>query len=265
MRVTAPNKKGFTLIELLVVIAIIALLMSIIMPALRKVKDQAKMAVCLSNTKQLTVAWIMYADENNNKLVSSFYWTPPIMHAGTNNPLPLDEQLDDLEKGPLFPYLGGSTGIYRCPTQKKDIARSYNISHAMSPDKGAAYGGLDTLAWAGESPDIPLVTKLSNIKNTSGRLVFVDEFTVTWGPWTQWYSKESWWNQPPVQHNEGTVFSFSDGHSERWKWHDDRTMELGLMSFEDYTASYGYANAPSPDNEDLHKVHRAYWGKMGYR
>ena len=55
--------KAFTLIELLVVIAIIALLMAVLMPALSRAREQGKRAVCLNNVKQLTFAWIMYADE----------------------------------------------------------------------------------------------------------------------------------------------------------------------------------------------------------
>jgi len=62
--------KGFTLIELLVVIAIIALLMAILMPALKRAKEQGERAVCLSNLKQLGLAWILYADDNEDKLVS---------------------------------------------------------------------------------------------------------------------------------------------------------------------------------------------------
>ena len=61
---------GFTLIELLVVIAIIAVLMGILMPALSRVREQGKRATCLSNLKQLTLSWIMYADDNDDKLVN---------------------------------------------------------------------------------------------------------------------------------------------------------------------------------------------------
>jgi prepilin-type N-terminal cleavage/methylation domain-containing protein len=64
-------RKGFTLIELLVVIAIIALLMSILMPALTRVSDQAKYVVCKNNLHQLAIAWKMYLDENKNKFPES--------------------------------------------------------------------------------------------------------------------------------------------------------------------------------------------------
>ena len=62
--------RGFTLIELLVVIAIIAILMAILMPALNRAREQGKRAACLSNLKQLTLSWIMYADENDDRIVS---------------------------------------------------------------------------------------------------------------------------------------------------------------------------------------------------
>jgi prepilin-type N-terminal cleavage/methylation domain-containing protein len=59
------NSKGFTLIELLVVIAIIAILMSILMPALQRVRKQARAVACQSNLKQWGVIWNMYTDDNN--------------------------------------------------------------------------------------------------------------------------------------------------------------------------------------------------------
>ena len=64
------KKNGFTLIELLVVISIIALLLSILMPALQLAKEAGKRVVCLNNQKQLSLGWTMYAGENDEKFCS---------------------------------------------------------------------------------------------------------------------------------------------------------------------------------------------------
>ena len=66
------SKKAFTLVELLVVIAIIALLLSILMPALTKVKKQAAAAICLSNVKQWGAVFSMYANDNKDCFPQSY-------------------------------------------------------------------------------------------------------------------------------------------------------------------------------------------------
>jgi len=68
------KSQGFTLIELLVVISIIALLMSMLMPALSRVKDQAKAVVCMSNLKQWAVAYWMYTEDNKGLFARDYYW-----------------------------------------------------------------------------------------------------------------------------------------------------------------------------------------------
>ena len=64
------NRRAFTLIELLVVIAIIAILLSVIVPALKRVKEQGKRAVCLNNLRQMMLAWNLYAENNGSRIVS---------------------------------------------------------------------------------------------------------------------------------------------------------------------------------------------------
>ena len=76
------KKRGFTLIELLVVIAIIALLLAILMPSLKKAKDAAKRAVCLSHLHSLGLSWVMYAGENDNLIPYAF--TRRVTATGTN-------------------------------------------------------------------------------------------------------------------------------------------------------------------------------------
>ena len=97
----ATLRKGFTLIELLVVVAIIALLMAILIPALQTAREQGKRAVCLSNLKQLTIAWIMYADENEGKICTAWVGRPDswVRMAGQN--ASEDRQIKAMETGVL--------------------------------------------------------------------------------------------------------------------------------------------------------------------
>ena len=65
------KNKGFTLIELLVVITIIAILMAILTPALKIIREQGKRVVCLSNVAQLAKGWILYSEDNDGKLIET--------------------------------------------------------------------------------------------------------------------------------------------------------------------------------------------------
>ncbi len=111
------KRNAFTLIELLVVIAIIAVLMAILMPALKRAKEQGERAVCLSNLKQLGLAWILYADDNEDKLVSCEAggtwrsqfgepWVGVTWASGwaQGGQLPEDSQIQGIKDGALWPY-----------------------------------------------------------------------------------------------------------------------------------------------------------------
>jgi len=234
------KRKGFTLIELLVVIAIIAILMSILIPALNRAREQGKRAACLNNLKQLVLAWIMYADENDDRIVGA-------------NPGSSDAWVKaDLKSGLLYSYCP-NVELYKCPTGVRGEVVTYAIVDAMN--------GYDQMPG---TKDLMVYRRLQ-IKRPNERMVFLDEGRLSPNSWTVWYDQEKWWDQITARHGDGTNVSFADGRSEYWKWKDPRTIDIAKMDY-DYWQNTGRGGslASSQGNPDLHRVQRAVWSKLGY-
>ena len=227
------SSKGFTLIELLVVIAVIAILMAILMPALQLAKKKAAGIVCSSRQKQLTLAWVMYADDNDDKIVNSDtykasgdrrYWVePPQTEDGTQvgiGTMTLVDRKRGIEKGALFPYIN-SVDFYHCPsddrqrfeeTSSQCAFRSYSITSGLNSDWAVAGGGADHIAYKNRS----------DIKNPSVALVFVEEAEKEQGfnhhSWALWVQRPEFYDPLAVFHGESCTLGFADGHARSYRF-----------------------------------------------
>ena len=148
------TRRGFTLIELLVVIAIIALLMSILMPALARVKDQARTVGCLSNLKQWNLTFAMYVEENSGRFPSGttpqgFMWVDQ-MPAKILNWKENEIWFCPTATKPLFDETGNSThrfnnysawGVFsNSHAGPQGIAGSYGINgYVLSTEPGVSF------------------------------------------------------------------------------------------------------------------------------
>jgi len=260
------KQKGFTLIELLVVIAIIAILMAILLPALNRVREQGKRVVCLSNLKQLTLAWIMYADENDGKLVNGaagFTDTTTSWgkHANElawidvrNFNSPWDSQIQDIKEGALWPYMK-DVDMYRCPTGRRGEAVTYSIMFSMNAVNHPWVQGVRGAH----------VKNINEIRDPAPphRLVFIDEGYMTSDAFAVYYDRETWFDSPPVRHGDGATLSFADGHADHWKWKGTDTIKLARD--EERMGPQGRPTPTTPAGfRDLYKMQKGCWGKIGY-
>ena len=274
------RQNGFTLIELLVVIAIIALLMAMLMPALNRAREQGRRAVCLNHLKTLTLGWMMYADENDDRIVNGeAYWAPtaepaaPVPRYGPHkgerywvgndaagNQRPLDIQKQAIRAGALFPYCAAEK-VYRCPTGVRGEMRTYSTGYGMNGcfDATGTYTGNRGVR-VGRT--VLMVKRKSEITVPAPayRLVFLDEGRITPDSYAIHYTTPRWWDPPFVRHGDGTNVSFADGHSDYWKYRGAETIRAGKMA----NPPYNYTPTTDEGLVDLQKMQKAIWGRLGY-
>ena len=225
--------RAFTLIELLVVIAIIAVLAALLLPVLSKAKERAHRVNCLSNQKQLGLAWEMYAGDAGGKLVlNDWEFNGPLVAQSPSNSwvvgnCVVDSDPATITSGTLYPYVK-NTQVYRCPADRGVIQgtstlklRSYALSCFMAGPKE------NTENWG-----IRVITQTSEIRNTSKALTFIDEdeLTIDDGHFLYTTNASNWYNIPAWRHQNGTVLAFADGHSDYWKWKSRKPTTTAFQS-----------------------------------
>ena len=241
---TARAAGGFTLIELLVVIAIIAILAALLLPALGKAKQQAQGAKCLSNQKEMALAWKMYVDDNRSRFPNNIDeanqgfdtgkppypgWCFGVMAWDVNHTD--NTNWDIIINSQVGPYVRNQIQIYLCPADiwlckegGKQTPRvrscSMNAFVGMEASEVLANGTANPSDW--DASGYRVYEKESQLGNPSPAALWLtmdeqadsinDAFVIFNASVPQFA------DCPADYHNGACSFSFVDGHAEIHKW-----------------------------------------------
>ena len=278
----ASVRGGFTLIELLVVIAIIAILAGLLLPALTRAKLKATQATCLSNQRQLAVAFTLYCGDNADQIL-------PMADYISGN---IEEYAGGFWGGPGGPgFVGPSQSLWITQAQQQLTTANPYYIYAPNPSvfecpgdtrygkhslaAGWAYGSYSKTQNAGGEPYNSFwgcgdtYRTLSSIQSASSTFIMVEDAATqgrgyNLGTWVlQWalrtaangHSQSFTGIDPPAMyHGDINTFGFADGHAEKHKWVDAAVINAGLQAADGGADAVTYS--PGIDYEYLYDNYR---------
>lgn len=281
---SAPPTVAFSLIELLVVIAILAILASLLLPALSHAKSKVQGMGCLSNLKQMTLAWTIYVQDSDDRVPLNLgdaakadgdSWIRGVLSLdrGVNHPAAVPQDSTNrlyLEHSPLWVY-APSFRIWRCPSDhsqrtlggsRLDRVRSISMNVAIgtasypnpprpwSPWCERAIQRISQMHNPGPAQCFVFLDEREDSIDTSFFLVYPGGLNPPPGPAEPANSADyGMTDYPGSYHNGAGNLSFADGHAESHKWADARTCPPLLR---DTMLLKSFLDAvPSPGNPDV--------------
>jgi prepilin-type N-terminal cleavage/methylation domain-containing protein/prepilin-type processing-associated H-X9-DG protein len=235
---------GFTLIELLVTVAIIAILSSLSLPSITRAKGRSQQIFCANNIRQLTMAWVSYAGDNNDRLAynlggseikqmlregENYNWANSLLGWETNES---NTNITLNTEASLGPYLAHHAGVFRCPGDRAvssvqralgwtGRSRTYSMN-AMAGDAGEfTKGGTNV-----NNPAYKQYYKMTEVKAPESIFVFLEEHpdSINDGYFVNKAYSWKWQDLPASYHNRGMNLSFADGHLEWHEWRSASTV-----------------------------------------